>query len=183
MFVFLSKFLPLLIYPLGLGIILLGLALIIRLIFKRLPRVQTWLMVVALVLLVAGSNRWVSYSLARSLEWQYLPLQNIPQAEVIVVLGGGTEPMQYPRPIVEVNSAGDRVIYAAKLYQMGKAPVILLSGGTIVWLSGISSTPAEDMASLLEMMNVPTQALWLQPRSENTHDDAELSAQLLKKKG
>ncbi len=183
MFVFLSKFLPLLVYPLGLSVILLALALALRLIFRRFPRIQAGLVIAAVVILLLSSDRWISYSLAQSLEWRYLPLQPVPQAEVIVVLGGGTEPMQYPRPTTEVNSAGDRVLYAAELYKQGKAPVILLSGGNITWLYGSSTTPAEDMAKLLELMDVPDKALWLQPRSENTHDDAELSAQMLKDKG
>ena len=53
--------------------------------------------------------------------------------DAIVVLGGGTESEQFPRPMVEVNSAGDRVLYAGKLYKEGKAPYILLSGGNISW--------------------------------------------------
>jgi uncharacterized SAM-binding protein YcdF (DUF218 family) len=110
-------------------------------------------------------------------------MEEIPQAEAIVVLGGGTESAQYPRPLVEVNSAGDRVIYAAQLYHQGKAPVILLSGGNITWLGGRTTTPAQDMAELMEMLNVPAEAVWLQSESENTRDDAELSVQMLKERG
>jgi uncharacterized SAM-binding protein YcdF (DUF218 family) len=183
MFVFLSKFLPPLVYPLGLAMIVLALVLILTRFFRRHPRLQTTLILIAFLLLLVGSNRWAAYWLQRSLEWQYLPPNPVPQAEAIVVLGGGTEGMEYPRPIVEVNSAGDRVLYAAKLYKEGKAPVILLSGGQITWLNKTPSTPAEEMASILEQMDVPQSALWLQPRSENTHDDAEYSAQMLKDKG
>ena len=179
MFVFLSKFLPLFVYPLGLGSILLALALILR--GRR--RLQTGLLVGALVVLGLGGNRWVSYGLARSLEWQYLPAEEIPQAEAIVVLGGATESGQYPRPTTEVNSAGDRVLYAARLYKQGKAPVILLSGGNITWLSGRTTTPAAEMADLMSLMDIPPQALWLQPASENTQEDAEFSAQMLKERG
>ena len=179
MFVFLSKFLPLLVYPLGLGINLTTAALFLR----RKPRLQTGLLIAALVILGVSSNRWVSYGLARSLEWQYLPPVEIPTAEVIVLLGGGTESAQYPRSIVEVNTAGDRVIYAAHLYHQGKAPVILVSGGNIVWLGGRSMTPAEEMTELLNLLAVPESAIWQQPRSQNTQEDAEYSAQLLKERG
>jgi uncharacterized SAM-binding protein YcdF (DUF218 family) len=179
MFVFLSKFLPLFVYPLGMGVILLALALLLH----RRRRLQTGLLLAALLVLLVGSNRWVSYGLARSLEWQYLPMENVPQAEVIVVLGGGTESGQYPRPTAEVNSAGDRVLYAARLYKQGKAPVILLSGGNITWLSGRSTPPPEEMAALMDLMAIPRDDLWLQPGSENTQEDAEFSAQMLKEKG
>jgi uncharacterized SAM-binding protein YcdF (DUF218 family) len=150
---------------------------------RQHPRLKTGLLVASLLVLVLGSNRWVSYGLARSLEWQYLPPTDLPQAEVIVVLGGGTESAQYPRPSVEVNAAGDRVLHAARLYRQGKAPAILVSGGNIVWLGGRSMTPAEEMADLLAMLAVPPNAIWLQPGSQNTQEDAAYSAQLLKEKG
>jgi uncharacterized SAM-binding protein YcdF (DUF218 family) len=179
MFVFLSKFLPLFIYPLGLIFILIILALIVR----RRPRLQTALLAGALIILYIGSNRWVSYTLARSLEWQYLPLNPVPQADAIVVLGGATESKQYPRPTVEVNSAGDRVLYAAQLYKDGKAPAILLSGGNITWLDGRLMTPAAEMAQILNLVGISSTDIWLQPRSQNTYEDALYSSELLREKG
>lgn len=179
MFVFLSKFLPLFVYPTGLAALLILAALAAG----RKPRLRTGLLAAVFLLLLISSNRWFSYALARSLEWQYLPMAEVPQAEVIVVLGGGTESGQYPRPMTEVNSAGDRVLYAASLYKQGKAPIILLSGGNITWLEGRSTTPAQEMADLMQLMNIPPEALWLQSASENTHDDAELSAAMLKENG
>jgi uncharacterized SAM-binding protein YcdF (DUF218 family) len=179
MFVFFSKFLPTFVYPIGLTFLLVLLALILR----RRKRLQTGLLVLILLLLFICGNRWVSFTLARSLEWRYLPANPVPQADAIVVLGGGTEPAQYPRPVVEVNSAGDRVIYAAQLYKEGKAPHILLSGGNISWYESRSTTPAYEMASLLKLMGIPEDALWLQPESQNTREDALFSSRMLKDKG
>ena len=180
MFVFLSKFLPPLIYPLGLIFFLLLLALIIR---RTKPRLQTAILIIMLVILLVSSNRWVASSLVRSLEWQYLPADNLPQVEMIVVLGGGTESAQYPRPAVEVNGAGDRVIYAARLYHQGIAPRILVSGGNITWLSGRTMTPAEEMDDLLQLMGVPKEAILLQPKSQNTYEDAAFTAEMLHEQG
>ena len=179
MLIFLSKFVPLLVYPLGLGIILVAAALLLR----RRKRLQTGLLAAALLILVLGSNRWVSYTLARSLEWQYLPPDPVPAGDVIVILGGGTESAQYPRSAVEVNSAGDRVLHAARLYHQGAAPTILVSGGNIVWLGGRTMTPAQEMTDLLKLMGVPESAIWQQPASQNTQEDAEYSAAMLKEKG
>lgn len=179
MFVFLSKLLPLLVYPLGLACV----GLILALILSKHSRIRTFLLIFALLLLWLSGNRWLSYSLARSLEWQNLPLTNIPTADAILVLGGGTEPALFPRPSVEVNSAGDRVLYAARLYKEGKAPNILVSGGNLTLLGDVSSTPAADMADLLRLMGVPSNAIWIQDKSENTHDDVVLSKQLLDKMG
>lgn len=179
MFVFLSKFLPNFVYPFGLVFLLVLLALFLR----RRPRLQTTALVIILVIMLVTGNRWLAYSLARSLEWQYLPLDPIPSADAIVVLGGGTESEQYPRPTVEVNSAGDRVLYAGKLFKEGKAPHMLLSGGNIDWLYGRRMTPAEEMAQILELMDIPRDAMWLQPKSQNTYEDALYCSQMLKEKG
>jgi uncharacterized SAM-binding protein YcdF (DUF218 family) len=179
MFVFLSKFLPLFTYPAGLVCVLLVLGLILR----GHKRLQTALMAAALAVVLICGNRWVAVSLVRSLEWRYLPPAQIPPAAAIVLLGGGTDAPLPPRPGVEVNSAGDRVIYAARLFQEGKAAHLLVSGGAIPWQGPNKTSPAEDMAVLLGELGVPQQALWLQGRSQNTYEDALYSSQMLKAQG
>ncbi|MBW7885258.1 MAG: YdcF family protein, partial [Caldilineaceae bacterium] len=122
-------------------------------------------------------------SLVRSLEWQYLPPAELPRAEVIVVLGGGTRSQAYPRPIHEIGEAGDRLLYAAYLYHQGVAPHLLLSGG-VVAVDGPALQPeAEAMATLLTLLNVPHDALWLEPRSRNTHENAVETRKLLEPRG
>jgi uncharacterized SAM-binding protein YcdF (DUF218 family) len=179
MFVFLSKFVPLWIYPLGLA----SLLLLAILLAARRPRLVRALASLAFLALFLGGNRWVSAGLARSLEWQYLPPAELPSGDVIVVLGGGTLAAEPPRPSVEVNGAGDRVLYAVRLYQQGVAPRILLSGGYIEWLNDNPVSPAEDMAELMTTFGVPADALWLQPDSQNTHEDALYSTEILRQHG
>lgn len=179
MFVFLSKLLPLLIYPLGFSFLLL----LISLFSHHRSRLRNGLIIAALLLLYISSNRWISTSLARSLEWRYLPPNPMPTADVIVVLGGGTEPYAAPRPSVEVNSAGDRPLYAARLFRAGAAPNLLLSGGNVYWTGNESSTPASEMADLVELAGVPQDAIWIQDKSQNTYEDAQYCAQILKEKG
>lgn len=178
MFVYLSKLLPLFVYPLGLACIMLILALL----FKKQRRNRAGLIIAALLLLWLGSNRWVSFALARSLEWRYLPTDPMPKAEVIVVLGGGTESGDSPRPMTEVNSAGDRILYAARLYKEGIAPHILVSGGNVEFSTSRGDTPAEEMTELLLLIGIPSDVIWQQPNSENTYEDALYSAKILKEK-
>jgi len=179
MFVYLSKLLPLFVYPLGLACVLILVAL-----FS--PKRQKWqraLLIIVLVLLLLSSNRWVSLTLARSLEWRYLPSANTPQAEVIVLLGGGTESGDAPRPMTEVNGAGDRVLYAAKLYQEGAAPFILVSGGNLEFSDSRGDTPASEMTDLLTLVGVPQEAIWQQSQSQNTYEDAFYTAEILAEAG
>ncbi len=179
MFIFLSKFLPNLVYPVGLTFSLLALAVV----FHHRIRWVKAAVILALVILWIGGNSWVAKSLIRSLEWRYLPPEELPQAEVIVILGGGTESAQYPRQIVEVNGAGDRVLYAAWLYHQGVAEKLLLTGGYIPWLGNHTTSPAEEMATLLEMLDIPEKALLLESRSLNTYENALYSRRILEQEG
>lgn len=188
MYVFLSKFLPPFVYPLGIVIFLI----LVSIFLYKKTRWQRASLILALVILIIFSNRWTAAWLTRSLEWRYLPPPELsedrlqanktPVADVIVVLGGGTESFQFPRPSVEVNGAGDRVLYAAYLYKQGAASHLLLSGGRINWLEP-GDSPAQDMASLLTLMGVPEEALWLEPRSQNTSENAVEAYRLLSPKG
>jgi len=178
-FVFLSKFLPLFVYPAGLAFLLLCAGLVLR-------RRPVWLRrfsAAALLIIFIGGNRWVAGSLVQSLEWRHIPDGELPQADAIVVLGGGTEEADYPRPLVELNSAGDRVVYGAMLYRQGKASRILVGGGTISWIENRSTTPAEEMAEVVQWLGVPTEAVLIQNRSLNTYEEAVLDAEILRKLG
>ena len=179
MFVLLSKFLPLFFYPLGLVCIFLIFALVLR----EKERTRNILVAASIGILWLSSTSLVSNNLARSLEWRYFPPKDIPSAEVMVVLGGGTDANVYPRPGVEINGAGDRVLYAALIYKEGKASHLLLSGGEITWMNATSSTPADEMAEILQSLGVPKNALWLENRSQNTHENAVFSKAILDEKG
>jgi len=178
MFLFLSKFLPFFIYPLGLAII----CIIAALVFHRSPRWQRICIFSSLGILLLASNTWVPTILTRSLEWRYLPLETYPPSEIIVVLGGSTASAQYPRQMVEVSGAGDRILYAAHLYHQGVAPKLLLTGGYIDWLDE-RNAPAHDMAEILIMLGVPEDALWYETESRNTYENALFTRRILEEQG
>lgn len=178
MFIFLSKFLPLLVYPVGLTCVLIILALILK--KEAFRKIVIWL---ALIVLFVGGNRWVAMSLTRSLEQQYLPPQVYPSVEAIVVLGGGTESYAPPRSGVELNGAGDRLVQAVRLYRKGVSTRILVSGGNITWLGGRPSTPADEMKEILLFMGVPEDSILIQPDSQNTYEDALYTAEMLDELG
>lgn len=168
MFLFLSKLLPLFVYPLGLACLLLVVAL--GLWWKQV-RWTPIAIVLALGILLLASNRWVSDALVASLEWQYRGDTQLPAAEAIVLLGGATQPAAPPRPGVDLRAEGDRVLYAADLYLQGKAPVIIAAGGRIDW-SGQSVPESADMATLLVRFGVPPQDIIEEPDSLNTYENA-----------
>lgn len=176
-FVFLSKFLPLFVFPLG----FIALLIIAALLWQRGRRT---LLVVALVVLWLGSSRYVSYALVRSLESRYSPLSALSPVDAIVVLGGGIRGSDPPRPMTEINEAGDRILYGAKLYHDGLAPIVLVTGGNIEWLTpeGIAAE-ANDMSALMELLGVPPESLWLEAQSRNTYENAFYSQRMLTEAG
>jgi len=177
--IFLSKFLPLFLYPAGLVTLLILLTFVF---WKKRRLALTFLIFAFAILLVAG-NKYTATAFARTLEWQYPPLAKGTTADVIVVLGGGTEPAVEPRSMVEVNAAADRVLFGIKLYQEKAAPILLLSGGDIDFIDDSPSTPADDMAALMEMLGIPREAMIIQNASLNTQQDAEYSCELIKQNG
>lgn len=177
-FLFLSKLLPLFVYPLGLSCLLLLVALWL---FWRRSRWTFVPILVAFLILVTTGNVRFSNNLVKSLEWQYLPSENLPLAEAIVVLGGATRNDEPPRIIPDMSDRGDRLLYAAKLYKDGVAPLIILTGGRIQWYGGESSE-ARSMATILELMGIPRDVMILESRSLNTYENAVYTKEILNKK-
>jgi len=176
MFFFLSKFLPLFVYPIGLACILLLVAVFIW----RWRRWQTAVLISAFLLLFIAANPVFSWYFARSLEWRYLPPETLPEVDVIILLGGGTNTSGYPQPSINLNSAGDRLLYTTWLYQQGVSDHILLTSGK---LPGSKDGGAERMAEALEIMGVPREALWLENESLNTYENVIYSQPILEENG
>lgn len=80
---FLSKLLPLFIYPLGLSSLLMGLGLFW---LWRAPERATGAITLSLFILFFTSNPIVAAKLVSSLEWRYLPPEPMPTADAIAVL-------------------------------------------------------------------------------------------------
>ncbi|NEQ49307.1 MAG: YdcF family protein [Leptolyngbya sp. SIO3F4] len=178
MFIFLSKLLPLLIYPLGLTCLLLLVALIS---LWKSPRRSLFAIAAALLILFSSSNTLIAARFVQTLEWQYLPPDPVPAAEAIVVLGGSTYTQSPPRPWVEVSEAGDRVLYGVKLYQDGFAPLLVFSGGRIAW-KGSGASEAEDMTEIALAMGVPERNILRENDSLNTYQNAVNTAKILQQR-
>ena len=97
------------------------------------------------------------------------------RGDAIVVLGAGTSGR------CELNIyAIQRVRLAARLWQEGRAPRVLITGG-VGW--GTSCAVASAMADFAMQLGVPRGALILETSSQSTHENAERAAPLLRAAG
>ncbi len=180
MSIFLSKFLPQFIYPTGLVFLLLILALI----FHRRRRLRNGLLIASVIILFFAGNRWVSTSLVRSLEWQYPPLPDGQNAPVMIVLAGGTEPLEH----ATANRGNERgwrqgallrrTCIARARHRSCCSAAAISPGWTLRWL-----LPPRICRRCLLEMGVPQEALILETRSQNTSENAANCAGMLKERG
>ena len=157
--------------PMGFEVLLLAAGLTCLLLPKRRIRLAIGFVATALALCwVLGSMLTV-----RALEWELereFPVrlaEEMPEADAIVLLGGGMAAAPGHYPYADMAPAADRVWHAARLYKAGKAPVIIPSG------SG-------DLAStvpLLRDFGVPSSAILVEGKARNTEENAKFVSVLL----
>ncbi len=166
-----------LVHPLTVTLGLLALAVLLLLV--RWRGTAATLVVVALVWTYALATPAVSRALRADLEREFAPTQasKRPDADAIVVLGGGVEPAAAPRYGPNLLQAADRVWYAAKLYRADKAPLIIATGQRPYRDRGPSA--AEAQGEVLETMGVPQDAVITPGESTRTHTDARIVARVM----
>jgi uncharacterized SAM-binding protein YcdF (DUF218 family) len=176
----LSKALSLLIYPLSLSLLLLVLAMLLRLRGAR-GRAN------GLTLLATGwlyfcSTEWGASTLLSPLEAAYPAFANeeLPDAEAIVVLGGGITGESRFGQGGDFNQAADRLWRGGALYTAQKAPMIVLSGGTT--LEG-GLPEAVMMAQKLTSLGIPGTALLEETASRTTRENGQYTEALLHDRG
>jgi uncharacterized SAM-binding protein YcdF (DUF218 family) len=158
---------------------------VVALLLARL-NVQRWawrLGALAVLWLGVWSLPVASHALRGWVEAPYpaLAVEQLPQAQAVVVLGGAIRPAEPGQLWPDMQSSADRVWHGARLYHAGKAPLVVLTGGSNPALSATSE--AEAMRLLLRDMGVPESALLLEERSRNTRQNAAFTAEILKARG
>lgn len=149
--------------------------------WKRSWSLNSWIALVGFLVVFISGNFYFAHWISHSLESQYPPLTQNPNADAIVILGGGTKPNLHPRQHPEVSEGGDRVIHGAFLFKKEYAPVIVTTGGwvTVYWDPGDRSEAA-GMRELLIMLDIPEDKIMIEPHSQNTQENALNTVELLK---
>lgn len=142
------------------------------------------IVVLALAALWVLSMPVVSDALKYSLERRFPPLamEEVPNADAIVALGGGIQPASSRNPYPDLGAASDRYWHAWRLWRAGKAPEIVVSGGAMPWLDA-RSTEAEAAVRFLADLGVPANRILLESSSLDTSQNAQMTESVLRTRG
>ena len=175
----LSKFLPQLVYPFNLALLLL-LAALLLIIFGR-RRSGAFTVFLAFVILAVCASP-LSLVLYREHELRYppIPISSSPTADVIVLLGGDVGLPVPPR--TESQLHGNRLLHAFRLFEDGKAPLIMVTGGNVFPQEGLHAEATYSKA-ILTSWGVPDGAIVTESKSRNTRQNALYSHQILSTQG
>ena len=192
----LSKVLPLLLYPLGLGLVLqlLGLATAApgsasaagRRRRQASRRLSPFLSGAGIGLIWVFALPLTSRQLIWGLEEQAAALTpaRLPRADAVVVLGGGLRPALPPRQGVEVAEGGDRLLQGLRLLRQNLAPVLVTSGGRVSFTQADPAPPEALWArDLAQELGVPAQRILINPGSRTTAEEAQAIGALGRSRG
>ena len=139
---------------------------------RRLRRFAAVAGALVVFITVVGSTG-VPGRLLGALERPYagVKIEDLPAADAVVLLGGGAGGSRYEVGGVHLTAAGDRLVMAAELMRLGKAPVLLI-GGNAGTLDGRLILESEIMKGLLTRWGVPADAMIPLGGNADTHDEA-----------
>ena len=172
-----TKTLPELVMPLSLGVlsIVIGAALVIS-----KPKFSRVLTLTGVVILTVFSLPIVANWLINSLESKYpaQQVENLPETDAIVLLSGGVSPPTAVRIYPQLSVSADRLLVTKRLYDAGKAPMILVSGGSLD-TNNTSESEAKQTKLILQSWGVQIDAIVTEEQSKNTRQNMLETVKLL----
>lgn len=105
------------------------------------------------------------------IEFAYPPIaiESSPSAQAIVLLSGDISVPSAPR--VESQIRGNRALHVSRLYKAGKAPIIIITGGNVFPQKDVESEAYYTKEILIEL-GIPENAILVEGKSRNTHENA-----------
>jgi len=171
-FLFLTKLVPVFVYPVGLVIILTCIGLVMAIFARR--RIAFTLLGTALSWLwLASMPAFADWAIA-TLERQHPPqaIETMPTADIAIVLGGAVGQPVPPRVQVDLNKSFDRVFQAIQLYHAGRVKKVFVTGGNLPWLPDAVPEAELIRSLLIDWGNIPTDAIEIATQSRNTYENA-----------
>ena len=167
---YLNKIVWAMVNPFAIGMLLAVAGIVFACLRKR--KTCVGLFVSAVTWLWFWSMPLVADALGSSLESEFPPesVEQLPQADAIILLGGGMSAATNVYPYANICAAADRAWHSARIFKAGKAPMIVPSG------VGCDCTEVPFLVDL----GVPRGAIRAEVESRNTEENAKFVAELLK---
>jgi uncharacterized SAM-binding protein YcdF (DUF218 family) len=168
------------VYPLGFSLLMAVIALALSLLGRRHDSAIAIGLLISVLWL--SSTRGVASLLIHSLEGEnpYLGVDATPRADAIIVLGGALSMPLDPSQQANLVSASDRILHTARLYRAGKAPLVIVSGGTNPRWGGLAEGPFT--ARLLVEWGVSPGDIQIESVSTTTYENARESARIVRER-
>lgn len=145
------------------------------------PKQARFLLISSLGLLWLCATPYVSEAALHLLEDRATPLVNpLPEAEAIVILGGGSyfHAPEYANQDIAGTGTLLRLRYGAKLYRETHRPILVTGGKPL----GNQVSESQQMRDILEQdFQVPV--TWTEDLSDNTFENARYTFDILQKAG
>ncbi len=171
----LLKLIGLLVEPLTQVLLLLTIGLL--LVWKRFRRSAVLVFALSTLWLWLASTSFVASFLMVQLERDFPPIaaQNLPEADVIVLLGGAIRGEVSSDTLADMSGVGDRLIFAVAAYKAGRAQTIVVTGGA---KEGFVPE-AKLMRDILVTLGVPAEAIVMEVRNRVTFDNTRFTRHTL----
>jgi len=168
--IYLHKILPVFLLPLGISLLLVLAGLLLR------RRAIIW---IGLAVLWLSSIPVVSHFMIRSVEGLAERSEAIdaPRADAIVVLSGGRVVAPGAAAVSEWSDA-DRFYGGVDLFQAGKAPLLIFTGGWVPW-EPKAKPEGEILIGYAKALGVPAKSMVTTSAVVNTAEEAQAVAALL----
>jgi len=164
---YLNKIVGAFLNPLGIGLLLLMATVVFSWLRKglggvgKLSKLSLLLAFLWLWIWSTGAmGRWIGLSLEK--EFPPQTAEKMPNADAIVVLGGGAGLNTNACPYVKLMGSADRAWHGARLYKAGKAPKVFVT--------------CEADSQILKDLGVPQEIIVVGGSARNTEEEAKLFA-------
>ncbi|TAE00054.1 MAG: YdcF family protein [Bacteroidetes bacterium] len=109
-----------------------------------------------------------------------IPLKEVKNYDVGIVLTGFTQDMRSPKDRIYFEKGADRLMHAVKLYRLGKIRKIMISGASeFDWKGGVKSEITRSLKDVLLDCGIPNEDILVENSSKNTYENAIFSTKIL----
>jgi len=135
------------------------------------------------ILFLLFSNPFLANEMYLLWEIPPIPIKEVKNYELGIVLTGMSNSGKEPKDRIYASAGIDRLLQAVRLYKEGKIKKIMIVGMSedIDFITGQEKSPKRTYTytDMLKDMCIAEEDIWIESKSKNTYENAQLSANFL----